>query len=45
MDASQMDYNWNGARLHRKKVVKFGATVAFAGLLIAVATQVVFKTL
>lgn len=38
-------YDWDGARLRRMKVARFGIAVALAGLLVAVATQVVTRAL
>lgn len=40
-----MGYDWDGARWRRMKLVRYGAAVALAGLLVAVATQVVTRAL
>jgi len=40
-----MGYDWGGARWRRMKAARFGTAVALAGLLVAVATQVVTKAL
>lgn len=40
-----MGYDWNGARWRRMKVARYGTAVALAGLLVAVATQVVTRAL
>lgn len=41
-----MGYDWNGARWRRIKfAARYGAAVALAGLLVALATQVVTRAL
>ncbi|OCP21438.1 hypothetical protein BC361_26625 [Ensifer sp. LC54] len=41
----QMGYDWDGARWRRMKVARYGTAVALAGLLVAVATQIVTRAL
>ena len=40
-----MGYDWDGARWRRMKVARYGTAVALAGLLVAIAAQVVTRTL
>lgn len=40
-----MGYDWDGVRWRRMKVVRYGTAVALAGLLVAVASQVVTRAL
>lgn len=40
-----MGYDWDGARWRLMKVARYGAAVALAGLLVAVATQIIPRAL